>query len=524
MSTSKRPKLEIWYALAAIGLIGGLALRLSVAMVAKTPGQGDSAFYYTVAKNIVDGRGLVVDYVVYFFLGLVPITHYAGDFWNPLAEILLSFPMMLFGKSVFNALLASIAAGVIPAAVGYFAGLRFSRSVAVAVLVAILTFFSPFQVAESVRTEAIIFAGAFGSLALLLDTKGRQQPRYFFLGAICTGLAHFVRQDGVLLLATLLLCIAITPLRWPKRLWVAGAAFAIHLIVISPMLVKNLVTYNSPLPPGPTSTAFMTSYEDFHSYGKDLTWQNLRATWGIRGLIRRRLHTAGENLAQIKYFADPVLVYFASLGLVNMVLLRRRAVDMRILQPPLIYSGLVFAFYTLLASFSGPGSLPKSLAVLMPFICIPIVDLLESRLPSKRLAVLVVLLLAGYSGYRGYQRSHWSATYYNGLYEKYATVQAIVLEDARQRGAAPEDVVLMAREVWEVYEATGIKCVMIPNNDLETIVAVARHYGVAYMLLPAPRRALEDIYHGTTPDSRFNYIGAVSGTDWRVYWLDLDAP
>ena len=96
-----------WLVLGVVVLIVGIALRLQLATASQTPGHGDSAFYYTVAKNIVDGRGLVVDYVVYFFAGLVPITHYAGDFWNPLAEILLSLPMMLLGKSVFNALLAT---------------------------------------------------------------------------------------------------------------------------------------------------------------------------------------------------------------------------------------------------------------------------------------------------------------------------------------------------------------------------------------------------------------------------------
>ena len=75
-----------WLALGALALVVGVALRLQLATASQTPGHGDSAFYYTVAKNIVDGRGLVVDYVVYFFAGLVPITHYAGDFWNPLAK------------------------------------------------------------------------------------------------------------------------------------------------------------------------------------------------------------------------------------------------------------------------------------------------------------------------------------------------------------------------------------------------------------------------------------------------------
>ncbi|MFH1186249.1 MAG: hypothetical protein V1755_14620 [Chloroflexota bacterium] len=513
-----------WYGLGAIAIIAGLALRLQLASVAETPGHGDSAFYYTVAKNIVDGRGIVIDYVVYFFLGLVPITHYAGDFWNPLAGILLSLPMLLLGKSVFNALLASIAAGLVPALVGFFAGRRFSSSVMVGVLVGVLTFFSPFQVLVSVLTEAIIFFGAFGSLALFLAMKGRSNPRYFLLAAVCTGLAQFVRQDGVLLLFTLLICVGIARLPWRQRLGLVAAALAVHALVISPVLVRNYLSYNSVLQPGPASTTFMTSYEDFHAYGKELSWDTLRAEWGVRGIVTRRLHTGGENLAQIKLFLHPLLLYLASLGLVNMVLTRQRVRDLHVLVPPLIFSVLVFGFYTVLASFSGPGSLPKSLAVVLPFICVLAVDLLVSRIRSLPLLVFTVCALAAFLGYRGYKQNYATAMIYNQVYGHYDSVRTLVEADARARGADPQSVVIMARDVWDVHEATGFKSVMIPNNDLETILFVADHYGADYMLLPAPRKALQDIYHGTTPDPRFVWLGSVEGTDWRVFRIQPQAP
>ncbi|HET6845994.1 MAG TPA: glycosyltransferase family 39 protein, partial [Anaerolineales bacterium] len=249
MNTSPKEDTRRWYILATLAAIAGLAMRLQLASLAETPGHGDSAFYFTVAKNIVDGRGVVVDYVVYFFLGLVPLTHYAGDFWNPLAEILLSLPMFVFGKSLFSALLASIAAGMVPPLVAFFAGKRFWGSVRFGVLCGILTLFTPFLVVESVRTEAIIFFGAFGSLALFLAARGRLEPRYFVLAAMCTGLAHFVRQDGILLLLTLLACICIAPLPWRRKLTWAAAAVAVHVAMLSPLITKNLLTYGSPLQP-----------------------------------------------------------------------------------------------------------------------------------------------------------------------------------------------------------------------------------------------------------------------------------
>ena len=517
MKASRAEDTRLWYAIGAVAFIAGIGLRLYLASVAETPGQGDSAFYYTVARNIVDGRGLVVDYVVYFFLGLVPITHYAGDFWNPLAEILISLPMALLGKSVFNALLASIAAGVVPAVVGFAAGRRFSTSAAVGILVGVLTFFSPFMVDESVRTEAIIFFGAFGSLALCFAARGRSQARYFMLAAMCTGLAQFVRQDGVLLILTLLLCIALAPLTVRRRIGLATAALGLHALMISPLIIKNLQLYHSPLQPGPASTAFMTSYEDFHAYNKELSWQTLRAEWGIRGLVNRRLHTAGENLAQIKFFLDPVLLILASLGAVNLLLTPGLPRNLHVLVPPLIYWILVFTFYTVVASFSGPGSLPKSLAVLMPFICVLVVDLFSSRIRSRQFVALCLLSLSALLGNRGYIRNYWGAMYYNHVYQNLRSVRDIVERDAVSRGVDPAGEIIMARDVWEVYEGTGLRAVMIPNNDLETILFVARSYGADYMLLPGQRKALEDVYAGTTPDPRLQLIARVEGTNWKVF-------
>src|SRR5262245_2534774 len=97
---------RLWFLVFLAGLTAGLILRFDLASFAQTPGHGDSAFYYTVAKNIATGRGPVVDYIVYFFSGLLPLPHYAGDFWNPSASFIIAIPLVLFGKTISSALTA----------------------------------------------------------------------------------------------------------------------------------------------------------------------------------------------------------------------------------------------------------------------------------------------------------------------------------------------------------------------------------------------------------------------------------
>ncbi len=513
---------RFWVYLFLAGLIAGLILRFYLAGFAKMPGHGDSAFYYTVARNIVEGRGPVVDYIVYFFNGLLPLPHYAGDFWNPSASFLIALPMSLFGKSISSALIAPIIVGMIPAVAAYLAGRKYSGSTAVGALAGILTFFSPFQVWFSVTTEAIIFAGAAGSMAIYLIMRGPDSPRAFMTAAVFTGIANLMRQDNVLLLLTLEVCILLAALPWKRRLSFAVAALGIHVLVLSPLLIKNYTEYHALFPSGPAKTAFLTTYEDFHSYGKELDWKTLRAAWGIRGILTRRLHTATENLGQINYFIDPVLTTLLLLAAADAVLLHRSLTKLRRLLPAFLFAALEYLFYTLIASFSGPGSLIKSLGALMPFMCVLIVDFFAIYLKPKPLLVATLTLLAAYSGYQGFQKNYSSTLYYNGVYESYQVVHSIIAEDAEERGIPGRDITVMARDTWDVYEGTGFKTVMVPNNDIGTIVFVARYYGARYILLPAERPQLQKVYNGLTPDPHFRYLASIPNSDLRVYWIEYD--
>ena len=513
---------RFWIFLFMAGLITGLILRFYLATFAKMPGHGDSAFYYTVARNIASGRGPVIDYIVYFFSGLLPLPHYAGDFWNPSASFLIAIPMILFGKTISNALIAPIVAGIVPAVAGYLAGKKYSKSIAVGALSGILTFFAPFQVWFSVTTEAIIFAGAFGSLAIYLMMKGAGSSRFFMAAAIFTGLANLIRQDNILLLATLEICILITSLPWKTKLTIAAIAVGIHLLILSPLIFKNLSEFHTAFPPGPAKTVFLTTYEDFHSYNKRMDWTTLRGTWGILGIIKRRLHTASENLGQVDYFLNPIFTLLVILSLVDAVFLHRDWKKLRLLIPALLFALFEYLFYSFIASFSGPGSLIKSLGALMPFICLLIVNFLSNYIQPKSLLVGMVVLLSIYSGYSGFEKNYTSTMYYNGVYDEYKIVKTMILDDAHMKCLDTEGIAVLARDRWDVNEGTGFKTVMVPNNDIGTIIFVAQHYNAHYLLLPAERPQLDKIYTGAGPDPRFHLVGTVPNSDMKLFFLDFN--
>ena len=502
-------------------LIAGLLLRAYIVSITQTPGTSDPAFYYTVARNISEGRGLVIDYVAFYFNGLIPIPHYSNDYWLPLASILLSLPMFIFGKTVTSALVASVVAGFVPPLVGYFAALTFYKSKTFAIFAGILTYFSPIQITTSVVTDSIIFFGALGSAALFFSYRGCRNSRYFLIAAICSGLANMIRQDGILLLVTLLLMVLITQKTIREKALLAAEIIGIHFLVLSPLLIRGFVETHSIFSSGLSKTLFLTNYEDMYSYGKSFNWQTYRAALGIKKIIDIKFKTAAFNITQFVNFLDPLLAILGLIGLADLIRLNKWS-EIGFLSPALMFVGLGYLSYSFLWSIHGPGSFYKSLAVLMPFIAIMVVSLLSRYIASTKVLAVTVIILTAYLGYQGFRQSYQFSTAYNQIYQYYDQAQTLVVQDATQRNIQPQDIVIMSREPWDVNAATRLKSIMIPNNDINTIVFVAQHYNAHYILLPGQRPQLDKIYNNTTPDPHFIYIASVPNSDMKIFWINFN--
>jgi hypothetical protein len=82
--------------------------------------------------------------------------------------------------------------------------------------------------------------------------------------------------------------------------------------------------------------------------------------------------------------------------------------------------------------------------------------------------------------------------------------------------------VLMAQDPF-MLRFLGLRSVMIPNEDRETVLYVADRYGVDYLLMPPDREALDPIFSGADADTRFTLAARVPGTDYALYGLDLSS-
>ena len=104
--------------LAAIVVVG-LGARLLLASMVQHPGHADPAFYYTLATNIAQGRGLVIDYIWHYLGDVDALTHAACDYWPPLTSVIMSVFLSLFGQSFFAAILPAALCGSLLALLAY---------------------------------------------------------------------------------------------------------------------------------------------------------------------------------------------------------------------------------------------------------------------------------------------------------------------------------------------------------------------------------------------------------------------
>jgi 4-amino-4-deoxy-L-arabinose transferase-like glycosyltransferase len=524
VSVPRWRRLELW----ALLLLGCLALltRLALARLTQHPGHADEAFYYVVARNLADGRGLVIDYVWHYLAPPPTVTHPSYDYWLPLPSAFISIPIRLFGPSLFLAQLPGIAAGLTLAGVAYFVGRAVSRSTLTAFGAAVFALFEPNLLAASVGTSSVIYFALFGSLALALMAAGREKPRLFVLAAFSAGLASLARQDGFLLAPVLVFAILSSPGGRKTRIAWAGGALALYALTLTPMLALNHAAFGSVLAPGREKLPFFREFEDLYAYSDKSTLSTYLA-WGPRNIVLSKMGAGWVNLAGVGDFLGWLWIVI----LADLALVFGRATHRELrasLAPALIYLTVLFGFHTGVTTYTAGGGFINSAHALIPFALVALADAVRRHVRRPRLALLVIGLLTAYFATHAVTKTREYMAERNGLARPLAEVKALVERDGP---AHLDGVVVMTRVPWELNYSTGYKAVQIPNDDLPTILEVARRYKANYLLLPAPRPALVGLYQNRDADARFRLVGEVPHSSpllgWtsplRLYRIDLGA-
>ncbi|NPV67537.1 MAG: hypothetical protein HPY64_10365 [Anaerolineae bacterium] len=515
-------------------LVSGVALltRLALLTQIEHPGLWDPTHYYLLGRNLLQGKGFTIDYIWHYLNGPPAGVSHPIDYWMPLPGILAALGMALGGDSVQAAILPFALLGAVQAALAVWLADQLDLPLSARILAGLGTAFLPDLLIASLHTDTTVPFSVLAMLGLIAMWRGLMSDgRWLWLSGMCSGLALLTRNDGLLLLPVFILSAGIAALRGHRvRLWhYAGFGLA-FLLVVAPWVVRNVQVLGMAWPGGAISTAFTRHSEELYVYATPLTLERYLAV-GLGNMIQKRLF---ELTASLKLMAAVTGQFFgAAIGGLGLLLgwawwKRGREGDAesqaaaslanRLFWPLLPALLLVLGgwlFYGLVTPIhSQGGSFKKLYLGVLPLLMVGgaavVTHFVRPRVVQWALSVLVILMLlpGAFDIVRddlNLNRNYASTIY--GIGDVLADLQA----------GMDRELILMTRDPWSINYLLGYRTVMVPEEDLETILAVADRYGVTHILLPVPRAALEGIYAGTAAHPRLQLAASVPDTIYRIY-------
>lgn len=356
---------EAWLTALAIFAVA-VAVRAVAATLVAFPTPEDTTYYWGVARNLVEGRGLVSDALWSYgtpardptsgLFGLF-FPRPAFEIWLPLPALLAVLPMTLLRSTSYGA------AQVVPVLLGALVpvlGWRIAADVAEeralppgrartlaagAGLVAAV--FLPLVLHSTLLDSTAAFGVPALAACLLMvrlarDPRGGRltDPRLLALGALI-GIACLSRNEA-----------AWVGIAWALMAWAgtAGATRAtrlrmiavpalVALAVVGPWLVRSWLVFGTPLPGQAAANALSLSGFDIFAWHDPPTLARYLAA-GPAEWIRQRIDGLGHNLVSV------LLVPGAPVGFIGLAALPW-LLQSRALRPLLLVSGLTFLVTTL---------------------------------------------------------------------------------------------------------------------------------------------------------------------------------
>lgn len=490
---SKKRLLILWVLGASISFLAGIFLDV--------PGYMDAEYYYAGGINLVEGRGFQEDYI-WNYLGDPPGLPYPSHtYWMPLPALLSALGMKLGGDTGFfwARLPFFILAGWIPIVTAWI-GFRLSKNSGRATLAGILSTVPGFYLAYTGLTETftpyLLLGGSFFLLAFSEGWRlgfANRMKLSFILGLIA-GAMHLTRADGVLwlfgALVVVLWCCRTYCARKRYLVILAGVTLVSYLAVTGLWYSRNLAVFNTPMPPGGSRTLWLTEYDDTFIYpGERLTISNWWQS-GLDEIIAVRISAVGSNLGTALGVQGSI--FLLPLMIIGGIRYRR--------QPLLWFALGMWAITFLVMSFVFPfagargGFLHSGAAiqtVLWALIPEGLLGFAEWGVRTRKnwqleraqkgfgfllIAVNIFFSLAVFYG-QVYGEDP-DVPVWRKSYVQYTQMREQLLRLGYQR-----DTIVMVNNPPGFYLATGFSAIVIPNNDLDTMVEVAEKYGATVIVV-----------------------------------------
>ena len=255
--------------------IAAFAARIVAMFMIHFPLTEGSAYYLAVARNMVAGRGLVVDSIWSYSTPPLTLPRPAFELWQPLASLIAAAPMTILGSSLGSAQLAFAIVGAVLAPLAYVVardaadrlGLSQRRVATVAVGSGLLVALGgPFVLPSAVPDSTLPFAViAVGACIIMRGALAGQRWPIVGLG-ILAGLAYLTRMEAIYLGIAFLVVGWTLRTAWGPLARRATAVTGIAALVAVPWWLRNLADFGTPLPSQVTDNLLLTHNEQIFAF------------------------------------------------------------------------------------------------------------------------------------------------------------------------------------------------------------------------------------------------------------------
>ena len=495
---------EAWLSASAVFVLA-LAVRAVAAATVGFPVPEDTAYYAGVARNLVEGRGLVTDALWSYQTPPLEVPRAAFEVWMPLPTLIAAIPIWLAGAAnwfraaqVFSVVVSSIGAALawrLGADVAAELKLPVGRARTLAVGTGVVaSFLGPLVVFGALPDSTALFA-ALSLAACLLMTRiaaspleGGQFDRRLLALGLLIGFAGLTRSEAVWLgLAWLAVA-----WRWTfgrtgerpsrlERLRLVAVPAAVAALVFAPWAVRDWVVFGSPLPGQTLANALSVNATDIFAYRDQPTVAHYLAQ-GPAALLGMRVTGVLHNLV------DVLIVPGFPIGFLGLLALPKCA-RLHALRPlvllaviTFLVTGLVFPVSTTWGTFLHSAG---AIYVLLIVSCLVALDAFIAWIgrlrhwwrpvawlgPALATAVVVPLMFVSVISI-----DHQA----DGTRARYEALPA-----ALNRAGVPlaaNAPIITDNPIW-LAETTHVTALALPEESPEAVVALARQFGSRLLIV-----------------------------------------
>ena len=457
----------------------------------------DTAYYAGVARNAVEGRGLVSDALWSYQTSPLVVPRAAFEVWMPLPSLLAAVPMALIGTANWfrAAQIVSVLAGAIVAVLAWRLGADVAAEMKLPIgrartmgigsgLVAAIL--GPLVIYGAIPDSTAPFAALSLAACLLMARIAAREGdppagRLVALGALL-GLAALTRSEAIwLALAWVAVAWFWTPGSRARRARLIAVPAAVAILIFAPWAIRDWIAFGTPLPGQSIANALYVHSTDIFAWRDQPTL--------ARYLAQGPTALAGAHVAGIAHDLFAVLVIPGfPVGLVGLLVLpwvgRRRALRPLALSATLTFlvTSLAFPVATQSGTYlhaAGPAF------VLLSVCCLVALDGFIARVGRLRgwtnpvawlgpafalaaIAPLCFVSVASVSNQAGEVQARYDA-----------------LPAAMARAGVPLDgakPVITDNPIW-LAEAARVPTLALPEEPPDAVLDLARHFGAGLLVV-----------------------------------------